>query len=130
MDDQRNSPQEPEQPQVQPEQPKLRGLYRHVRISVKTLDRIIVLGIIAIVLVLVFAALHGGYTITFDSNGGTDVPSQELRYGDLIVEPEPPTREGYRFEGWYMDDACNDLWDFNTAVNDSMELYAKWVPDS
>lgn len=117
-------------PQEYPEQRKLRGLYRHVKISVKTLDRIIVVGIVAIVLVLIFAAKHGGYTITFDSNGGTDVPSQALRYGDLIAEPEPPTREGYRFGGWYIDEATNEPWDFDTAVGDSMELYAKWVPDS
>lgn len=121
---------DPLTPQEYPEQRKLRGLYRHVKISVKTLDKIIIVGIAAIVLVLIFAVQHGGYTITFDSNGGTDVPSQELRYGDLITEPEPPTREGYRFAGWCIDDATNDIWDFDTAVGDSMELYAKWVPNS
>lgn len=126
MDDQRD----PQIPQEQPERRQLLGLYRHVKISVKTLDKIIVAGIAIIVLVLLFGVLHSGYTISFDSNGGTDVPSQELRYGDLIDEPEPPTREGYRFEGWCVDDATNILWDFDTAVNDSMELYAKWVPES
>ena len=111
-----------------PEARKLRGLYRHVKISVKTLDKIIAAGIAAIVLCIVFAVTKGGYTVSFDPNGGTDIPVQELRYGDLIVEPEPPTREGYVFDGWYADDALAELWDFNEPVSDSMELYAKWLP--
>lgn len=117
-------------PQEFPEQRKLRGLYRHVRISVKTLDKIIVAGIIAIVLCILFAVRHSGYTITFDSRGGTDVAPQELQYGDTIQEPEAPTREGYSFDGWYSDDALGTLWDFDTPVNDSMDLYAGWVPNS
>lgn len=41
-----------------------------------------------------------------------------------------PTREGYSFDGWYSDDALGTLWDFDTPVNDSMDLYAGWVPNS
>jgi uncharacterized repeat protein (TIGR02543 family) len=110
-----------------PEERKLRGLYRHVKISVKTLDRIILVGIAAIVLVLIFAVSHSGYTVTFDSKGGTDVASQELRYGDVIQEPEAPTREGYTFDGWYADENLGTLWDFGTAVEGSMTLYAGWM---
>lgn len=113
-----------------PEQRKLRGLYRHVKISVKTLDRIILVGIVAIVAVIFIAVRQGGYTVTFDSNGGTDVPVQELRYGELVTEPQAPAREGYTFGGWYSDEGLNSPWDFGTAVSDSMELYAKWVPES
>jgi len=114
-------------PSEYPEQRKLRGLYRHVKISVRTLDIIIVVGIIAIIACIAFGSLHSGYTITFDSNGGTDVASQELRYGDTIAEPENPTREGYTFEGWYSDENCTYLWDFDTQVEKSMDLYAKWT---
>jgi uncharacterized repeat protein (TIGR02543 family) len=113
-----------------PEEKKLRGLYRHVKISVKTLDRIIVAGLIAIVLVLIFAVRHGGYTISFDANGGTDVASQSLVYGDLVEEPEPPTREGYTFSGWFSDEALETPWDFDTPVSASMELYAGWDPSN
>jgi uncharacterized repeat protein (TIGR02543 family) len=110
-----------------PEERKLRGLYRHVKISVKTLDRIILVGIAAIVLVLIFAVGHSGYTITFDSKGGTDVAAQDLRYGDVIQEPQAPTREGYVFDGWYADEGLSSLWDFDTAVEGSMTLYAGWT---
>ena len=110
-----------------PEQRKLRGLYKHVNISVRTLDIIIVAGILAIVLCVFVATRHNGYTVTFDSAGGSDVATQELQYGDFVSEPEPPTREGYTFDGWYSDDALLNPWDFqNTPVDGSLELHAKW----
>lgn len=118
---------QPLRPQDYPEAKKLRGLYRHVKISVKALDIIIVAGIAAIILCIAFGVQHSGYTVTFNSMGGTDVPRQELSYGDFIAEPEAPTREGYRFTGWYSDEALTTLWDFDHAtVEKSMELYAGW----
>ncbi len=39
-------------------------------------------------------------TITFDSNGGSDVESQTLDCGVAITVPENPVREGYTFIGW------------------------------
>lgn len=110
-------------------QSSFRGLYRNVKISVKTLDKIIIGGIAAIVVLVLFGVANNGYTITFDSNGGTDVPSQELMYGDLVAEPEPPSREGYEFAGWYTDENCIYPWDMETnQVSQSMTLYAAWVP--
>lgn len=40
------------------------------------------------------------YTITFDTDGGTDVPSITQPYGTAITAPAAPTREGYHFVGW------------------------------
>ncbi len=111
-------------------QSSFRGLYRNVKISVKTLDKIILGGIAAIVVLVLFGVANNGYTVTFDSNGGTDVPSQELMYGDLVEEPEPPSREGYEFAGWYSDENCIYPWDMETnQVSRSMTLYAAWVPE-
>ena len=107
---------------------QLRGLYRHVKISVKTLDLIIVLGVAAIIAVLLFGVSHSGYTATFDANGGTDVPSQSIRYGDYIVEPEDPTREGYTFGGWYLDESFDESFDFaGTQAQSDLELHALWI---
>ena len=121
---------EPLRPGDFPEQKKLRGLYKHVKISVRTLDIIIVAGILAILLCVFLATRHSGYTITFNSSGGTDVASQSLTYGQVIEEPAPPTREGYTFGGWYSVVSLNDPWDFGTQVAGDTELYAKWIPDS
>ena len=108
-------------------QSSFRGLYRHVRISVKTLDKMIIGGILVIVLLLAYGIANNGYTVTFDSRGGTDVAAQDKMYGDLVDVPEPPTREGYAFTGWYADENCVYPWDMETyIVNDSMTLYAGW----
>ena len=40
------------------------------------------------------------YTITFDSNGGTEIPSITQDYDTLITRPDDPTKEGYTFIGW------------------------------
>ena len=40
------------------------------------------------------------YTIYFDTDGGTDIPSMTLDYGAVITPPEDPTRAGCLFLGW------------------------------
>ena len=108
-------------------QSSFRGLYRHVKISVKTLDKIIIGGIAAIVILVLYGVANNGYVVTFDSKGGTDVAPQEAMYADYVVEPENPYREGYVFTGWYSDENCIYLWDMeNGQISQSMTLYAGW----
>ena len=65
-------------------------------------------------------------TITFDSNGGSTIPSQEVKKGETIKKPENPKRDGYIFDGWYLGD---ELWSFaGYPVNADMTLTAKWTP--
>ena len=40
------------------------------------------------------------YTITFDTAGGSEVPSITQDYGTAITPPDAPTRTGYTFAGW------------------------------
>lgn len=107
-----------------------RGLYRKVRISVRMLDLLIVIGIAAIIGVLAFGLHHSGYTITYNPAGGSDVKADEIsyEYGDLLVLPEEPKREGYEFAGWCLNEACTVYADENTSVEQSMELKADWKP--
>lgn len=107
--------------------PKFRGLYRYVKISVKALDAIIVACIAVIIIVVAFELHNPGLTITFDSKGGTDVPAQTQMYGELLEVPQPPSREGYRFVGWYSDPSCDIQWDLeNGTIETDMTLYAGW----
>ncbi len=108
--------------------PKFRGLYEHVHISVKALDIIIAVCIAVIVLVLAIdLGTNPGLTVSFDSKGGTDVLSQQVKYGELIKPAVPPVREGYRFTGWYRDTACDELWVQDVdQVQQDMTLYAGW----
>ena len=109
------------------ELPQLRGLYKNVNVSVKSLNRII---IVCVLLIMAFVAINlrnPGLTITFNSLGGSDVASQEQMYGELLALPESPTREGYAFTGWYKDYACFELWDADTdTIQSDMTLYAGW----
>jgi len=40
------------------------------------------------------------YTITFDTNGGSEIDSITQDYGTKITAPADPTRKGYTFKGW------------------------------
>jgi len=122
MEDNRNN-SEPQEEQL----PPFRGLYRHVNISVKALDRIIGVCIAVILLVVALELRNPGFTITFDSRGGTDVTAVNQMYGELLEEPEPPTREGYSFSGWYTDSSCYEQWDVDTdTIQSDITLYAGW----
>ena len=59
------------------------------------------------------------YTITFDTEGGSTIPSQTLAYHEPISTPEDPVKDGYNFVGW---DA--DLPDLMPAEN--ITLRAAW----
>lgn len=66
------------------------------------------------------------YTVTFDSQGGSQVDSQTVSHGGTVTEPTAPTYEGYTFGGWYTEADCTTEYDFTTAVTESLTLYAKW----
>lgn len=67
-------------------------------------------------------------TVSFASNGGTEVADQVANYGEKVQRPEDPVRKGYHIEGWYTDIDLKDLWDFeNDTVQGNMTLYAKWA---
>jgi len=72
------------------------------------------------------------YDVTFESNGGSDVPTQTVEHGGFATTPTPdPTREGYTFTGWFADPALTDLWDFETdPVTGDTTLYAGWQINS
>lgn len=65
------------------------------------------------------------YTVTFNENGGSDVPDVTVPYGDTVSEPTRPTREGnYRFVGWT--DAAGEPVTFPLTVTGHITLTAAW----
>lgn len=68
------------------------------------------------------------YTVDFDSDGGSDVASQQVPSGGLVTEPTDPTKTGYTFDGWYADPTKATPWDFaHTTILSDTTIYAKWV---
>ena len=64
------------------------------------------------------------YTVTFNSNGGSDVPRQ-IRANAAATKPDS-RKAGYTLVGWYTDEACTAAYDFTKPVTESVTLYAKW----
>ena len=59
------------------------------------------------------------YTITFDTNGGSEIAPITQDYGTTITAPADPTREGYTFIGWDMEIPT-------TMPAENITLKAKW----
>ena len=59
------------------------------------------------------------YTITFDTNGGSEIAPITQDYGTAITSPADPTREGYTFIGWDMEIPT-------TMPAENITLKAKW----
>lgn len=64
------------------------------------------------------------YTVNFDSNGGSPVPSQIIEEGKKALKPITPTKDGYQFDDWYFGD---ERWVFiGYIVSQDMTLTAQW----
>lgn len=108
-----------------------RGVYGSKSVPIRILDGLII-GAIAVIIILIFVfALNGGYHVYFETNGGSEVVSQNLRYGTLAQEPEAPQKPGYEFVRWMNseDESLAEEWDFSEdKVEGDVTLYAVWKP--
>lgn len=63
------------------------------------------------------------YIIKFNSDGGTTISNQIVEKGNKVKKPVDPTKDGYTFKGWTLNDV---EYDFETTVEKDIELKAKW----
>ena len=73
------------------------------------------------------------YTVSFNSNGGSEVVSQQVEAGGKAVEPAVPSHKtdtSLEFGGWYPEsdtEFSGDAFDFaNTVITGDITLVAKW----
>ncbi|MBR0456132.1 MAG: InlB B-repeat-containing protein, partial [Firmicutes bacterium] len=67
-------------------------------------------------------------TVTFDSQGGSEVPKQTDEYGFYAKAPTAPDKEGYEFQGWFTAaDETGSPYDWNKPVTENITLYAHWT---
>ena len=64
------------------------------------------------------------YTITFDSQGGSEVAAREVKENVAATAPEAPTKDGYTFGGWLNGEAA---YDWTQPVTSNLSLTAKWT---
>ncbi|MDD2493408.1 MAG: InlB B-repeat-containing protein [Bacilli bacterium] len=65
-------------------------------------------------------------TITFETNGGSEIQDQVITKNSKVSRPSNPIKEGYVFGGWFTDVEMKNEFSFTTTVTESLTLYAKW----
>lgn len=87
--------------------------------------------IIALVLILLLVILflmfgrNGSYTITFDTNGGTEITAIEVKNNEIVKLPEAPKKDGHKFVGWTNEDG--KVITKGTKVTEDITLKAEWI---
>ncbi len=73
------------------------------------------------------------YTVTFNSNGGSSVASQQVAKGSYASKPTNPSKTGHTFVEWQLN---GQKFDFTTPITSNITLMAIWqvaggtLPDS
>lgn len=70
------------------------------------------------------------YTVKFETNGGSKLDYVLVNRLKTVSEPIAPTKNGYKFDGWYSDKALTKEYDFSSRVTENLTLYAKWTQTS
>lgn len=67
------------------------------------------------------------YTVKFNMNGADGIDDQSVVDGEKATKPADPTRDGYKFDGWYQDATFAKTFDFETPITANVTVYAKWM---
>lgn len=89
---------------------------------------IIIIALILIILLIILFLIFGGkgsYTITFDTNGGTEIASIEVKNDEIVKLPEEPKKDGYKFVGWTNKEG--KVITKGTKVTEDITLKAEWI---
>lgn len=65
-------------------------------------------------------------TVAFDSDGGTEIEDVKIVKGTTVKQPSDPIKEGFEFDGWYLDD---EKFSFSIKIEENITLTAKWSED-
>ena|GEM_PF-5745844 len=72
--------------------------------------------------------IGGTYSVSFESNGGSSIPSMLVNNGEMILVPNPPTRADFDFLGWFSDPGLLYRYNFADPITQNITLYANWTP--
>jgi uncharacterized repeat protein (TIGR02543 family) len=70
------------------------------------------------------------FSVNFNSNGGSPVAALSFLPGWLDIDKAPamPTRQGYRFAGWFEAGSASEVtFPYSPGVTENITLYAKWT---
>lgn len=63
------------------------------------------------------------FVVKFNTDGGTPIANQIITKGNMVIKPTDPIKAGHKFIEWTLN---NHSYDFNTIVENNIELTAKW----
>ena len=70
------------------------------------------------------------YSVIFDTDGGSEIPSQTVEAGGKAAEPaQAPVKADCSFKGWYTDKTFNTRFNFEKEITRPVTIYACWQPD-
>jgi uncharacterized repeat protein (TIGR02543 family)/uncharacterized protein (TIGR02145 family) len=64
------------------------------------------------------------FTVTFNTDGGSEVSSQVVGYGNSVTAPEKPSKDGFYFLGWYVGE---NVYDFAQPIYNDESMTAMWM---
>ena len=103
------------------------GLYSKINMSVRTANILVAVVLVLLVGAGVFVIRHNGFTVSFETDGGSAVENVKVMHSELIVQNAVPVKDGWVFTVSYSDPACTQKWDLEKdTVTGSMTLYAGW----
>ena len=70
------------------------------------------------------------HNVAFNTNGGTEVNAQEVKFGGVAERPENPSKAGCKFLGWFKDENLTTEFNFATAIEEDTTVYAGWKKKS
>lgn len=98
---------------------------KNIILSLSSIASIVVIG--GIILYNTNSSKQNLCIIQFESNGGTLIEDKQIFCGNTISEPDNPSKEGFIFKGWFIDDI---QFDFDSVINENTIIKAKWESDN
>lgn len=109
---------------------KTKSVATILRTNIFTFFNILFVIIAVIMAFFIEPDLNGFSNYEGSGNGGIHFVDDLDEGETLVVIPPEPIREGYRFQGWYRDEACTEPFDLTTYVRKDtdgiLSLYAGW----
>ncbi len=69
------------------------------------------------------------YTVTYHTDGGSEILPEGVYYGDIPVKPADPEKPGFTFAGWFLERSFTTEYKFDYALDANTTLYAKMNGD-
>lgn len=96
------------------------------------MKKLLFLSLMVLTTLVIAACGSQDVTVTFDSQGGSNVAAVTLSAGETVAEPAAPTYPeeedvARSFVGWFTNASATTAYDFASPVEEDLTLYAGWT---